>query len=178
VAELLYINAAGADGYGQVHLGQMFTPDADWLIESVWVNPLYVLAAGNVACTLWLDDSFSPTGSVLATSGVQAVAETPGGPETFTFASPYQTTRGLSYWAVFHLAATQCHSTRTSGVSNEYTGGKIGYSAHASDPTDTWVVDGGDGFDLIQFKINGSILAGSSGHRGFTTRSTLLHRRR
>jgi len=154
MAELLYINAGGTDLYGQSFFGQRITPDAEWTVESIWIDTMYVSVAGDAYCYIYADSGSGPTGSPIATSDANAVAGSPGGTETFTFSSPPTLSNGVPYWVVYHKAGAAIYGYRT--TSNQYAGGNIGYTTHASDPSVGW--QDNTGWDIRQFKVNGVTL--------------------
>ena len=96
-----------------------------------------------------------------------------GDAETFLFDPAVVLTSGLTYWVI--VDSGYMWMTATSG----YAGGNIGYTTHASDPTDNWTNNAT--FDVRQMKVNGELYVAPSGvisgRRGFTTRSGLLHSR-
>lgn len=178
MAELLYINAAGSNVYGSSWTGQSFTPDANWSIDSIWMNNVRSLAAGpfDVTCHIYLDvgDGSAPTGSSLGESGATACSSTLGA-KTWTFASPVVVSSGSIYWAILDIdEQTSIWAYRSD--SSAYASGKIG-AAGAGGPVTGWAADAS--YDVAQFKVNGTIAAPAviSGRRGFTTRSGILRRR-
>lgn len=171
MAELLYINGSGTDLYGTSFVGQSITPDADWLVTSVWVDLMYVASAGDAYCYIYADGGSGPTGSILATSDANAVAGSPGGAETFTFSSPIVLSSGIKYWFVFHRTGTQIYVRRT--TTSIYGGGNIGNSGHASDPSIGWSSDAT--FDARQFKVNGSLYTTTTTTTSTTTTTTTTY---
>ncbi len=151
MAELLYIDGSGTDLYGQSFFGQRITPDDSWTVESIWIDTMYVSVAGDAYCYIYADSGSGPTGSPIATSDANAVAGSPGGTETFTFSSPPTLSNGVPYWVVYHKAGAAIYGYRT--TSNIYAGGNIGYTTHATDPTQSW--NDNTGWDIRQFKVNG-----------------------
>jgi len=175
MAELLYINSSGTDGYGiqEGMVGQMVTPDADWEVTSIWYDQIYTTGGSSETAEIYADTAGSPSGTALATSDLVAIAASVGGPETFAFDPGYVLLSGVSYWFI----VSRMYILRT--TTNPYAGGGIGYTTHSSDPTDNWTNNAT--FDTRQFKVNGELYVApslTSGRRGFTSRSAWRHKNR
>ena len=157
MAELLWLDEIDSAYYGQSFVGHKITPDADWLVESVWHERFFALIANGGYCYIYADSSDEPTGSILATSNVvNGMATTDAGaPATFTFPTPYLMTSGVPYWFVWHVASQQCFFWYTTG--DTYPGGSMGYSTHASEPIGNWNTDATA--QASGMKVNGSIPA-------------------
>ncbi len=170
MAELLYIDSSGVDGYGSSFVGHSITPDADWTVDSVWLDAIYVLSAGDAYCYIYADNGSgtSPIGSALATSNATALATSPGSAATFTFSSPIVLTSGVKYWIVFHKDSDNIYFWRTS--TSVYSGGNVGYTGHSTDPTSAWNSDAP--FDARQFKVNGSLYTTTTTTSTTTTTTT------
>jgi hypothetical protein len=163
---LLDIDEAGTDTYGSNKICQSITPDADWLVETVWIG---VIWAGNpVTCYIMDDDSNKP-GSTLATSDAQAVvgAPTDPSPETFTF-TPYQLTSGVKYWLGF-WSSGDAYTIRTNN--SPYSGGSIGYHNSV-----IWIIDAS--YDMKKLKVNGTIVTSGAVISSVARRGSILRRRR
>ncbi len=175
MAELLYIDSSGSDLYGQSMFGQSIVPDADWTVNSVWIDLMYVTVAGNAVTYVYADSAGDPSGAALFTSDANAVAESPGGAETFTFSTPALLSNGVKYWFIFHSAGTNIYGWRTS--TDPYAAGVIGYTTHATDPTVSWNAEAT--IDMRQFKVNGTVgFPAGGGIISVAKRGNLLRRRR
>lgn len=176
MAELLHIDGAGTDNYGTTWVGNSITPDADWLVDSVWFDNIFTVSGTNdCTCYIYASAAGVPTGSALYTSQTSSIIILPGQATTFTFSSPAALSSGVLYWFVYNTAGgeqTQFYRTTT----DIYAGGNIGFSG--TSPTVGWGENAT--FDTRQFKINGT-LAGSglsSGQKSFTTLMGMTRRRR
>jgi hypothetical protein len=175
MAVLLETSLGSSGLYGESYVGVLITPTADWLIDSIWLKDVATSSAGNVTCYIYLDSAEAPSGSALATSDAVACAIDPGGPETFTFSTPYQMTFGNLYWFLLHQPGQT--TTFDYWGAQPDTSIHTGYSTHANDPVNNWGIT--SNANPSEMKVNGTLPVGlTSGRRGFTTRSSvLLHRR-
>ncbi len=168
MAELLYINSSGASSYGaQSWLGQSITPDADWLVDSVWIDQMYTSKGGGGYCRIYLDGGSGPTGASLGQSGTETIATSPGGAETFTFASPVALSNGVKYWFVFTRPGGTISLFRTDKT--QYAGGNLGVY-NGGDPTAGWTEN--VSWDARQFKVNGNLAITTSTSTTTSTTST------
>jgi len=155
MAELLHLDQTDDAYFGQSFVGHSVTPDADWLVESVWHERFFATTTNGGYCYIYADSSDEPTGSILATSNVvngMATTDT-GAPTTFTFPTPYLMTSGVPYWFVWHVASFLCFYWYGGG--DHYLGGSMGYSTHATQPVGNWIKS--PTTQASGMKVNGSI---------------------
>lgn len=154
--ELLHIDGVGSVSYEYFTPAQSFTPDEDWVIETVWFGGLWYSPGGgfgSATLRLFSDDGGEPGSQIGSNSGAELVASfaSPGVPITFTFGTPISVKAGVTYWFVIVQAGGGGVGTgfqRT--AASVYSGGMIGFSVDGN----TWTIDD---YDVDQMKINGII---------------------
>ena len=167
MAELLHIDSSGADVYGAVYTGQSITPDSDWLVDSIWVSDMRVLAGTETCvCQIWSSSGGLPD-TLLGTSGGEIIT-TVLTPLTFTFASPVQLLEATLYWVIFYsVDSTSTWFQRT--TSSAYPDGTVGFG-DATGPDNNWTPDAT--YDSRQFKVNGSLWTTTTTTSTTTTTTT------
>jgi hypothetical protein len=154
MAELLHIDGAGGNTYGQTLLFQSFTATDIWVIDSVWVERIWLNTAANCILKVYKDEGGNPdSGTLMGTSDAEALGGGAATEETFTFSSPFQTEADQKYYLIWYpqAPAGSVYIYRTD--TSVYAGGGIGYS---TDGGSSWVTTDESLYDIRQLKILGA----------------------
>ena len=155
--DLLDITGSGTSTFGQLYIGQSFTPEGgDWDVNQIYVNYAW-RAGGATHCKLTIRaDSGGNPGTILATADLLAISDTaaPGGEYTFTFSSPPTLTSGNLYWAIFQGADS---GGNESGFFFWYSGGDTYDNGGLTYSTDGAAWNPSGPTDIRKMKIRGFI---------------------
>lgn len=174
MATLVTWNCADEDVYGQAQIGQLITPDANWLVSSVAIENFKIGGNDDAYCKIWSVDGSNDPDAVLATSDATACTAT-FATKTFTFSTPYLLTSGVAYWFIFSTAAPSpvTYWSNTSG--SQYASGVAGFSV--STPDANWTKDAAK--DFADFTVTGTIpIGGNPAGQALAIKRMLYRRRR
>lgn len=148
----------GLSSASYILIGETFTPDAKWNIESVDFYLGIEGASGDVTAKIYATSGGAPTGSALATSTARNANTFAGSSsslalETFTFSTPFEATSGTKYFICLEKNNAGTVYFGADGNSPTYPGELYGN-------TGSWNLD--DATDCI-FYVYGTAAASNTG---------------
>lgn len=173
MAELLHIDGIGSVDYQYFKVAQSFTPDGNWLVDSIWFGGLWYFmgdAPASSIIQIFTDVAGEPGVQVGSNSGAETINDefSPGGAYTFTFAVSISLDVGVTYWVVMETSGAGGVGTGVQRTAaSVYSGGSIARNSGS------WTVD--SDYDVEQMKVNGSsISVDTINIRGLTAKEVII----